>query len=173
MALLLRAPFCRRLVGPSYTTPSSPRGWAQQPGRARRISPTRTGPCWPHRGCIKGSTVDSIHSSPFILPSLSQTQEFIVAAKGIRAAACEPQTVVDRALEVLPGSFLGLGESFIWWRCSRLLACALAISHRAPPSAAESPSSWTTLFRPPFSVSTLPNRLVLLSSPRIIVRIEE
>jgi hypothetical protein len=50
---------------------------------------------------------------------------------------CEPQTAVDRALEVLSRGSLGVGESFIWWRCSGLLAWAPAISHRAPPSAAE------------------------------------
>jgi hypothetical protein len=71
---------------------------------------------------------------PFFLSlSLPQAQGFLAAAEGIGAAVCEPQTAVDRALEVLSGGSLGVGESFIWWRCSGLLAWAPAISHRAPP----------------------------------------
>jgi hypothetical protein len=73
----------------------------------------------------------------FLSPSLPQAQGFLAAAEGIEAAVCEPQTAVDRALEVLSRGSLGVGESFIWWRCSGLLAWAPAISHRAPPSAAE------------------------------------
>jgi hypothetical protein len=73
----------------------------------------------------------------FLSPSLLQAQGFLAAAEGIEATVCEPQTAVKHALEVLSRGSLGVGESFIWWRCSGLLAWAQAISHHAPPSATE------------------------------------
>jgi hypothetical protein len=129
---------------------------AQQPGRARRISPTRIGPRWPHRGCIKASAVDSIHSSPFSsrLP-YRMRKDFSPPRKesSRRVWTSDCRRPCPRSLA--QGS-LGVGESFIWWRCSGFLAWAPAISHRASPSAAESSSSLTALCRLPFLVSTPP-----------------
>jgi hypothetical protein len=69
----------------------------------------------------------------------------------------EPSIAVDRALEVLPRGSLGVGESFLGWRCSGLLAWAPAIPRRGPPSAADCLLPWSGSSSAPRRVGNLPS----------------
>jgi hypothetical protein len=73
------------------------------------------------------------------------------------AAVREPSIAVDRALEVLPRGSLGVGESFLGWRCSGLLAWAPAIPRRGPPSAADCLLPWSGSSSAPRRVGNLPS----------------
>jgi hypothetical protein len=126
------------------------------------------------QGCLKASTVDSIHSSPFSsrLPYCKR-KDFSPPRKESRPPCVNLRLPSNTRLKSCPGAPLEWGKASFGGAardCSPGPRQFLT-THLLPPQ--KSSSSLTALFRPPVLVSTLPNLLVLSFSPRIIDRIEE
>jgi hypothetical protein len=126
------------------------------------------------QGCLKASTVDSIHSSPFSsrLP-YRKRKDFSPPRKESRPPCVNLRLSSTVPLKSCPGAPLEWGKASFGGAardCSPGPRQFLT-AHLLPLW--KSSSSLTALFRPPFLVITLPNLLVLWFSPRIIDRIEE